>query len=325
MHLETPHQTWEYQLLTWAHEALNSAITGALVEADERTLRASYRYCAELTRLHSKTFYLASGLLPAEKRRAVRALYAFCRITDNIVDENQGEDLQAVLDDWARRISLPRPPANDPVAMAWADAQARFNIPSGYARQLINGVARDLRQRCYATFADLAEYAYGVASTVGLMAMHIIGFDGAQAIPYAIKLGVALQLTNILRDVAEDWGAGRLYLPQDELAAFGLCENDIAHGRAGRRWQEFMAFQIARNRRLYSESRAGIAMLVPDGRLAIQAAADLYQAILRDIERHDYNVFRRRAHITVATKLRMLPGIWWRARQGQNGARRRES
>jgi phytoene synthase len=147
------------------------------------------------------------------------------------------------------------------------------------------------------------------------MTMHIVGFNGEGALPYAVKLGVALQLTNILRDVREDWDASRVYLPQDELHAFGLTEDDLARGAVDDRWRDFMRFQIARNRRLYAEAQPGIALLDPDGRFAIGAAAGLYEAILDDIEAHDYDVFTRRARLTAWQKLRKLPGIWWRARQ----------
>jgi phytoene synthase len=147
--------------------------------------------------------------------------------------------------------------------------------------------------------------------------MHIIGFEGAQAIPYAVKLGVALQLTNILRDVAEDWRNRRLYLPLDELSAFGLSEADIAAGVVDDRWRALMRFQIERSRRLYAEGMPGVSMLHSDGRLAIAAAAELYRAILCDIEAHDYDVFTRRAHVSGGGKVRRLPGIWWRARMGR--------
>ena len=162
----------------------------------------------------------------------------------------------------------------------------------------------------YPTFDALAHYCYGVASTVGLMAMHIIGFESTEAIPYAVRLGVALQLTNILRDIDEDWRAGRVYLPQDELAAFGLTEGDIAAGRVDDRWRAFMRFQIQRTRSLYDEAMPGIALLDKDGRFAITAAAELYRGILDDIELNDYNVFGRRAHMTTWAKLSRLPAIW---------------
>jgi phytoene synthase len=201
------------------------------------------------------------------------------------------------------------------VAVAWNDACARYQIPVAYAQQLIHGVAQDLHQTRYATFSDLADYAYGVASTVGLMSMHIIGFRSQEAVRYAVKLGVALQLTNILRDVAEDWGRGRLYLPQDELAAFGLTEDDIEKGVVTDRWRTFMKFQIDRTRQLYDEAWPGIALLEPEGRFAIAAAADLYRLILEDIEKHDYDVFSRRAYVSQWGKLRRLPALWWQTRR----------
>jgi phytoene synthase len=278
---------------------------------DHALLERAYRHCAALTAQHSHTFYTATSLLAREKRRAMRALYAFCRVSDDIVDCT---DAGAVftLRAWRRRATMPQPPPDDLVATAWADTRGRFQIPPRYAEQLVDGVARDLRQTRYATFADLATYAYGVASTVGLMSMYIVGFAGAAAIPYAVKLGVALQLTNILRDVAEDWRAGHVYLPLDELAAYGLADADLGRGQVDERWRTFMRMQIARNRRLYAEAWPGIGLLHRDGRLAVAAAADLYGAILLDIEKHDYDVFHRRAHVSAWGKLRRLPGIWWR-------------
>ncbi len=307
--------SWENILLAWAYEALESAVPVDSVAADSGVLQRAYDYCESLTRTHSRTFFLASGLLPFAKRRAARALYAFCRVTDNIVDSSANDlEARAALAAWKQAVISPKL-SSDPVVLAWGDTRARFNIPPGYAEQLIDGVARDLTQKRYATFAELAEYSYGVASTVGLMAMHIIGFDSEKALPYAVKLGVALQLTNILRDVAEDYQRGRIYLPLDELDAFGLSERDIAAGTVDDRWRAFMRFQIARNRELYNASLPGVALLNPDGRFAIAAAGELYQAILADIESHGSDVFARRAHVGATGKLRRLPGIWWRSRQ----------
>jgi phytoene synthase len=307
--------TWEATLLDWAQTALESHIPHERHNADTEALDSAYRHCGDLIRQYSKTFAIASSLLPKEKQRAVRALYAFCRVTDNLVDiDNETTEKWAQLAQWRELALHPHPPAHERVALAWADTRARYSIPNGYAEQLIDGVARDLKQTRYASFDDLAEYAYGVASTVGLMAMHIVGFTSEKALPYAVKLGVALQLTNILRDIAEDWRTGRFYLPQDELSAFGLSDDDLANGRNDDRWKAFMRFQIARTRQLYAESAPGIALLNPNGRFAVSAAADLYQAILTDIERHDYDVFTRRAHVGGLEKLRRLPGIWWRKR-----------
>ncbi|HEX2618521.1 MAG TPA: squalene/phytoene synthase family protein [Phototrophicaceae bacterium] len=318
MSLQIP-QAWEYQLLGRAEEAFRTQVPHVKLATDSTLLEAAYHHCDTVTRFHSRTFYLASDLLPEPKRRGARALYAFCRVTDNIVDRDTDKikRLQA-LGEWRDLISMEYPPDNELIALAWADTRQCFHIPHGYAEQLIDGVARDLTQTRYTTFGELADYAYGVASTVGLMAMHIVGFAGEPALPYAVKLGVALQMTNILRDVADDWRNGRLYLPLDELAAYGLSEADIADGQVTASWRDFMRFQIERNRTLYDESSPGISLLDRDGRFAIAAAARLYRAILRDIEYHDYNVFSRRAHTGLIEKMLRLPLIWWNTRRAEN-------
>ena len=200
-------------------------------------------------------------------------------------------------------------PDNDPVATAWADTLTRHRIPHHYAVQLIDGVARDLSSDRYESFDDLSTYCYGVASTVGLMSMHIVGFESRAAIPYAIKLGVALQMTNILRDIGEDRRNGRVYLPQAEMRAFGITEADLEAGRVTSRWRQFMQFQIERTRRLYKEAYPGISMLHRDGQPAIAAASGLYRGILDAIERNDYDVFTRRASLSAWEKLRRIPGI----------------
>ena len=305
---------WERTLLDLAYEALHGDHAVKPTAFDQPLLQNANAYCERITAEHSRSFHLASRLLPAGKRRAVRALYAFCRVSDDIVDRS-APDQAARLEEWRRRATAAYPPADDFVAVAWADARLRHHVPLRYAEQLIDGVARDLRQTRYDTFEELAAYCYGVASTVGLMSMHIIGFAGQEAIPQAIKLGVALQMTNILRDVGEDWRIGRVYLPQEELAAFGLDESDLAAGVVDDRWRAFMRFQIDRNRRLYAEAMPAIALLNKDGRFAIAAAAELYRAILDSIEEQDYDVFTRRAFVGKWGKIRMLPGIWWRSRR----------
>ncbi len=303
--------TWELPLLSQALEAWQSLAPATRPVTSDRTLLdRAYAQCAQLTAYHSRSFYHASSFLPREKRRAVRALYAFCRVTDDIVDCPDCHARQA-LGTWRTVALAAEPPIDNLVAVAWADARQRYHLPQRLAEQLIDGVARDLDQTRYATFEDLAAYAYGVASTVGLMSMRIIGYRNAAAIPYAIKLGVALQLTNILRDVGEDWRAGRVYLPADELAHFGLSEDDLARGQVDERWRGFMRFQIERNRRLYAEAWPGIELLSRDGRFAIAAAGDVYRHILDDIAAHDYDVFTRRARVSTSCKLLSLFNLWF--------------
>lgn len=326
---------WEHPLLDLADAAMRSD-RGA--QADHHVLNAAalstaYAHCQDITRVHSKTFSMASELLPVDKRRAIRALYGFCRVSDDLVDtailedfaeQSAGMDPAGVdqraqnLEAWRQQVIGGMAGANGSpvgqVALAWADARRAYDIPRGYVEQLLDGLTLDLHRVRYETFAELARYCYGVACTVGLMSMHIIGYSGREAVPYAIRLGVALQLTNILRDVGEDWRAGRLYLPAEELRAFDLSEADIAAGQVDARWRAFMRFQIERAHRLYQDALPGVQYLSRDGRFAIAAAGELYRAILTQIEKNDYDVFSRRASTGAWGKLRRLPGIWWRSR-----------
>jgi len=278
--------------------------------AGDVTLQKAYKQAEQITSEHSKSFYFASALLPEEKRSAVRALYAFCRTVDDIADESTDQESNSQLDYWRTMIETASLRDDDLVAAAWADTLTRYHIPRHYALQLIDGVARDLIQTRYQTFDELATYCYGVASTVGLMSMHIVGFKTPKAVPYAIKLGVALQMTNILRDVGEDYRNGRIYLPREELIYYGIHEADIAAGRITDSWRQFMRFQLDRTRQLYAESWTGVEMLERDGQLAIGAASVFYQGILDEIEKNDYNVFTRRASLSALRKVSRIPSLW---------------
>lgn len=308
------HANWEHHLLSLAgHIPHPSTRPFFSYWAGDAALRNAYKQAEVITAAHSKSFSLASGLLPEEKRSAVRALYAFCRTVDDIVDEVESKkDRDFELDYWRNVVQTASYSADDLVATAWADTLVRYHIPRHYALQLIDGVARDLSQSRYQTFDDLATYCYGVASTVGLMSMYIVGFKGHEAVPYAIKLGVALQMTNILRDVGEDYRNGRLYLPREELVTYGIREEDIAAGHVTDNWRQFMKFQIDRTRQLYEESWKGVKLLEREGQLAIGAASVFYAGILEDIEKHDYDVFSRRASLGAFGKLRKLPALWWK-------------
>jgi 15-cis-phytoene synthase len=304
---------WERPLLDKAQQALTgeAGFIASRAVIDYR-LEQAYRCCRDITAFHSRTFYLAGLLLPKRKRQAMNALYAFCRVADDIVDTHSGDaaSRQAALIDWGKQAMGLADPSLNMVSLAWTDARRRYNIPTIYSYQLLEGVARDLYQARYQNFDDLASYAYGVASTVGLMSMHITGFCGSQAIPFAVELGVALQITNVLRDIGDDWRNGRVYLPLAEMADFGLSEDDLAKGRVDERWRDFMRFQIERNRRLYAEALLGIGLLHPDGRPALVAATMFYAAILDEIEVNDYDVFSQRAHLNAWGKFKRLPRVF---------------
>lgn len=301
---------WEKTLYQLAFQTIEGKLQAFKTSEDNSALlQQAYQLADEVTRENSKTFHVASALLPKAKRQAVRALYAFCRITDDFMDQDH-KDPRELLDLWRQPTVQQQPGQNELIALAWADTRSRYSIPWTYSQQLVQGVAQDISKTRYAYFDELTQYCYGVASTVGLMSMHIIGFSNQKAYPYAIRLGVALQLTNILRDIGEDWRAGRVYLPKSELETFKLTYDDLAEEKVTENWRAFMRFQIARNRRLYAEAKPGIGYLNQDGRFAIAAAADLYEEILSEIEKIDYNVFAHRASVSSTSKLKKIPGIW---------------
>jgi 15-cis-phytoene synthase len=290
-------------------EASQSIEAPQLSNRPAMTLPEAYRCCVDITRRHSRSFFLSSQLLPPEKRRAIRALYAFCRTSDDLVDR-PGQDATQALAAWVGLVHASCPPSDNPVLLAWHDTAERYHVPRGLPDELLAGIAMDLTVNRYATFDDLWLYCYRVASVVGLISMHIIGYrEGAS--PYAIKLGVALQLTNILRDVSEDAQRGRVYLPAEDMERFGLSGDDILNGRRDQAFQALMRYEIERARGLYEAAWDGIALLSPDGRLAIGAAAAIYRGILDKIEAIDYDVFARRAFVPLAEKLLIL----WRVRR----------
>ena len=280
---------------------------------DALSLEQAFAHTEQLTRRHSATFYTATGLLPRAARRAIRALYAFCRTTDDLVDLETAT--LADVERWRAESRLTAGRQTDPTLRAWAQIRAHYGVDIRYQEELIDGVALDLRQQRYESWADLRRYCYLVASTVGLLSMPIIGLAPgatfAQAQPYAITLGIALQLTNILRDVGEDAQRGRVYLPLEDLRRFDLTPDEILAGVHDERFVALMRFEIARAQALFDEALPGIALLAPAARPAVGAAALLYRAILGRIEAIGYAVHRQRAHTTGLQKLLALPGILW--------------
>lgn len=280
-------------------------------------LRAAYMACRAITRHHSKSFYLATRLLPPAKRNAMEALYAFCRTSDDTVDHSS--DAANALARWLAQIKYPAVPSHEPVLLAWADTCERYALPHDLTNELLAGVAMDLTIQRYNTFAELWVYCYRVASVVGLLSMRIIGFDpGAEA--YAIRLGIALQLTNILRDIGEDARRGRIYLPLEDLRRFGLSEHDILNGVRDNRFRRLMQYQIDRAEQLYRSSWPGVTLLHRDGQMAVAAAALLYRGILAQIVANDFDVFNRRAHVSASAKLLMLPHIRYQLSRLRRGA-----
>jgi phytoene synthase len=265
-----------------------------------------WRLCAAIARSHGRSFFLASHCLPPERRRAIHATYAYCRIADDIADLSADVAAAALsLDLWGEQLAAP----THPVAVAFAAARAQYGVPVAPAWDLITGVRMDLGPCRFASWDQLRRYCYHVAGTVGLLVAPILGCQDDAALPYAVDLGIAMQLTNILRDVGEDARRGRLYLPLDELAAFGCDPEAILSGRPSGRFRELLAFQVARARDLYVEARRGIPALSPAGRLTTLAASQFYATILTAIEERDYEVFSARAYVPNGRKIAALPGV----------------
>jgi len=268
----------------------------------------AYRYCERMIRQHSKSFFFSTQFLPVEKRRAVHAFYAFCRVTDDTVDHATGDPARA-LAEWVQQARAEHPASDNPVLLAWHDTRTSYNLSPTLVDELLAGMAMDLSIHRYATFADLWLYCYRVASVVGLLSMGVTG-AAPGATPYAIKLGVALQMTNILRDVGEDAKRGRVYLPQEDLERFGLTAEDILTGVYDERFCSLMRFEVDRTYRLYAESWPGISLLAPDSRLAVAAAARIYAGILDKLVANDYDSHTKRAYLTLREKLARLPQLW---------------
>ena len=290
---------------------LDLSLSVALATSDASDLRAAYGTCREITQVASKTFYLASLFLAPEKRRAVWAVYAFCRTADDLVDTSRpaAERLARIDELEHKLLAAASGSVTEPIFVAYANAAQTFDIPLEPALALLRGARMDVTVRRYATYDELCTYCYHVASTVGLLVSPILGYASPEALEYGVTLGRAMQLTNILRDVGEDALMGRVYLPAEDLARFGYAEDEIFAGVRDDRFVALMEFQIARVRALYREAEPGIAMLSPESRYTVRLALSLYRRILRAIELNDYDVFTRRAFVPLRSKIVTAVGV----------------
>ncbi|MBD2040439.1 15-cis-phytoene synthase CrtB [Microcoleus sp. FACHB-672] len=289
---------------------------------------AAYELCRQITATYAKTFYLGTLLMSEEKRRAIWAIYAWCRRTDELVDGPRARlTTPETLDQWEHQLEsiFGGHPQEDP-DVALADTLQRFSLSIQPFRDMIAGQRMDLCCSRYETFEELYLYCYRVAGTVGLMSMPIMGVEPSPRkapwnrnvpaelpIEQAVALGIANQLTNILRDVGEDANRGRIYLPLQELALFNYTEEDLFNGVVDERWRELMRFQIGRARKFFTMAEKGVSQLSLDARWPVWSALMLYRQILDVIESNHYDVFRQRAYVGRSRKLLYLPVAWLRA------------
>ncbi len=280
--------------------------------------------CRRIHHEYGTSYYWATRLFPRDIREATHILYAFFRVPDEMVDTATGaehlrkqyqvaqmtEGLSSLesLRVWqAAWQASDRSGGGDPVLSAARELFQRCQIPEQYATDFLLAMQQDLTSSRYESYENLTRYMYGSAAVVGLMMTHVIGFTSQEALPYAEKLGYAMQLTNFLRDIREDFEErGRIYLPQDELKQFGLSEEDIKNHIVNERFKAWMKFQIARADALYEEANQGIKLLHPRGRRGVRAGSDLYRLILRKIEEQGYDIYRQRARTSMLEKIRTI-------------------
>lgn len=272
-------------------------------------------YCQKRAADSGSSFYYSFLFLPPERRRAITALYAFCREVDDVVDECTDPQLaRSKLAWWRGELAgayAGRP--SHPVTRALAAALRDFDLPQELLAEVIDGMEMDLTQTRYADFKALQLYCYRVASTVGLLAAEIFGYTDRRTLKYAHDLGLAFQLTNIVRDVGEDARRGRIYLPADELARFGVPAEDILHGRYSGAFRHLMEFQIARAEQQYEQAFAQLPAQDRRAQRPGLVMAAIYRTLLREIRRDGCRVLDRRMALTPVRKLWIAWRTWNRA------------
>ena len=301
-------------------------------------LRAAYSVCRHIARSAAKNFYYGFLALPARKRNALSAVYAFMRRADDISDDPSipGDQRREKLVEWmnALRRVVEGERTDDPVLFALADAQQRYNIPLEWLEKLVEGTGMDVpassavpqvRDRLlganlgqpqlqYETFTQLYDYCYHVASVVGLVCIRIFGYRDPRAEKLAEETGVAFQLTNILRDVKEDAGLGRVYLPREDFARFGIDTQVLTNGSAPSSMRELMEFEALRARGYYHAAQELLPLINEDSQAALWTLVEIYRRLLEKIIARNYDVFSERVSLSPAEKLAVMVKGWWRYR-----------
>jgi 15-cis-phytoene synthase len=272
------------------------------------SLAEAYELCRKVQKAHSRTYYFSTRLFPAEVRPRVHALYAFMRYADEIVDHPHELPLDAqlaVLEEFEAETmeAVSGEEVPNPILRAYADTVRRCGIDPGTIAAFIKSMKMDTSVFRYPTFSDLETYTYGSAAVVGLMMCRVVGVADERADPHAKALGVAMQLSNFLRDVGEDWRRGRVYLPVEDLERFGCTEHDLASCIVDERFVSLMRYEIDRARKLYEVADEGMRFIPRGRRFPVVVARELYAAILDRIEAQDYDVFSRRAQVSRPGKL----------------------
>jgi len=278
-------------------------------------LESAYEQCQTITRREAKNFYYAFLTLPAARRHAIYVIYAFCRYCDDAVDnESPSETTETKL---ARLLEIRADlegsfagSAKTPLFLALHDVAQRYEIPLQHFQDIVSGVQSDLVKNRYQNFPELREYCYQVASVVGLICLQIFGYQDPRAKDHAIDLGLAMQLTNIARDVQEDLGMNRVYLPQDEMARFGYTEDDLHAGIVNEPFTNLMRFQAQRAKEYFHSGFKLLPYLSYRSRACPAVLGQLYRKVLEGIESADYDVLHHRVSLSKPQKIRVMAQTW---------------
>jgi phytoene synthase len=283
------------------------------------TTAEAQQYCTNLTKTSGSNFYYSFLFLPRARREAMYTVYAFCKEVDNAVDEPPaGTDPRQQLELWRGELAAAYGGSPSfPVTRSLADHVRRLSIPQTYFEELIKGVEMDLGVTRYATFDALSLYCYRVASVVGLICLHIFGTTSPRAQDYAVNLGMAFQLTNILRDLGTDAEKGRIYVPQEDLKHFGYTEQDLLKRTYNLPFADLMRFEAQRAREYYGKAERALNTLPPTERRALTVAEIMravYSRILHRIQASEFRVFERRVTLSTRHRLAVAAGVWLRSR-----------
>ena len=275
-------------------------------------LDRAYDLCRRITKSEAKNFYYAFRTLPHRKRRAIYAAYAFFRRVDDVVDGDASIEVKRKQLEQARTFMDPDRSVAGPdlVLLALKHAIDEHSIPTSYFGDFVDGIEMDLVQTRYFDFEELRSYCYGVASAIGLISIAVFGYTDPKAKEYAVDLGLAMQLTNVLRDIGEDAGRDRIYIPTDELSAYGYSETDLLSGTTNDAFRELMSFQVERARQYFRSGLKLIPLVSAESRACPSALASVYSAILDRIEASEYDVFSRRIGLSPVEKLLMVARLW---------------
>ncbi len=276
----------------------------------------AYEVVAASTKAASSNFYYAFITLPPDKRNSVYAGYSFCRLADDIVDEGEyGDTAGEVLDSLQLKLAdAYNGKADDDMWLALGDTLHRYPIDRRHLLDVVDGCRMDLNGATYETFDNLVQYCKLVASATGLALIEVFGYEDERAVEYATDLGIALQLTNILRDIPEDLAIGRVYLPADELAEYGVSVDDLRNKRVTPQFRRFMKFQVGRAREYLASGIRLFPLLDKQSRSCPETMTSVYQTLLDQIEKNDYDVLNHRVGLSKFQKFKLLAAIWLRSR-----------